>query len=111
MLPGLTERYGVTAYADYKLAEVTDNGAVIEVATKMFTLDHKGEVISSLKAGDRKELKADSVVVSIGLRPNEKITEQLNAAGVKVIEVGSAKRAGNVIDATHDAYEAVYNLD
>ncbi len=111
MLLDMIQAYGVEVYADYKLAEVTDEGAVVEVSNKLFKLNPRGEVISSLKAGERLTLKADSVVISVGLRPNETITEELTAKGAKVIEIGSTKRAGNVIDATHDAFETVYALD
>ena len=111
MLKDMIEAYGVEVYEDYKLVEVTDTGAVIEVANKMFTLGKIGEVVSSKKKGDRLTLNADKVVLSIGLKPNPNITKQLTEKGVKVIEIGSAVKAGNVINATHDAYEAVYNLD
>lgn len=111
MLRDMIEAYNVDVYADHKLVEVTDEGAVIEVAAKMFTLTKTGEVSSSLNPGERKLLKADSVVISIGLQPNPTLTEELSALGASVIEIGSTKHAGNVIDATHDAYEAVYALD
>lgn len=111
MLRDMIEAYGVEVCADYKLVEVTDEGAVIEVANKMFKLNPMGELVSTLNAGERKELKADTVIISVGLRPNETLTGELTEKGATVIEVGSTKRAGNVIDATHDAYEAVYALD
>lgn len=111
MLQDMIKAYNVDVCADYKLVEVTDEGAVVEVANKLFTIDMAGNLLTSLKAGDRKTLKADKVILSIGLKPNKTITEELRAIGAEVIEVGSTKRAGNVIDATHDAYEAVYALD
>lgn len=111
MLRDMIQAYGVETYTNYKLVEVTDEGAVVEVATKLFKLNPEGEVIFSQKPGERLTLKADTVVISIGLRPNATITEELTAKGAKVIEIGSTKRAGNVIEATHDAYETVYALD
>lgn len=111
MLLDMIKAYNVDVCADYKLAEVTDEGAVVEVAKKLFTIDMGGSLLTSLKAGDRKTLKADKVILSVGLKPNKTITEDLRALGAEVIEVGSTKRAGNVIDATHDAYEAIYALD
>lgn len=111
MLKDMMEAYGVEVCANYKLLEITDEGAVLEVARKQFTLGQTGEVLTSMTPGERKVLKADNVVLSLGLKPNANIAQQLTAKGVRVIEVGSAKQVGNVIDATHDAYEAVYNLD
>lgn len=111
MLRDMIEAYGVEVYADYKLAEVTEEGAVIEVAAKMFTLNPNGEVHSSLHAGARRTLKADTIVMSVGLHPNATLTRELTEKGATVIEAGSTQHAGNVIDATHSAYEAVYALD
>ena len=111
MLLDMIKAYNVDVCANYKLAEVTDEGAVVEVAKKLFTIDMGGNLLTSMKAGDRKMLKADKVILSVGLKPNRTITEELRAFGAEVLEVGSTKRAGNVIDATHDAYEAIYALD
>ncbi len=111
MLHDMIKAYGVDVLADYKLVEVNDEGAVVEVAKKLFTIDQAGNLLTSLKAGDRMAVKADKVILSVGLKPNATITEELRALGANVIEVGSTKKAGNVIDATHDAYEAVYALD
>ena len=111
MLLDMIEAYGIELYNDYKVIEILDDGVEIEVANKMFTLAPDGSIASSLKAGDRKTLHADTVVLSIGLRPNPTITQELTDLGVQVIEVGSAIRNGNVIDATHGAYEAIYGLE
>ena len=111
MLKDMIEAYGVQVYTDSRLVEVTDHGAVIEVANNMFIIDDRGAVTESKKAGTRTVLTADTVVISIGLRPNKSIAAELEAKGAKVISVGSAVRAGNVIDATKAAFDAVYNLD
>ncbi len=110
MLKDMIEYYGVKVYADYKLVEVTDDGAVIEVSRKMFKLGSKG-IESSMHAGEQIVLKADNVVISVGLRPNVNIAAELEAKGIRVISIGSAKKAGNVLDSTHDAFETVYALD
>lgn len=111
MLKDMLEAYNVTVYTDYKLTEVTDDGAVIEVANKLFRLGDDGSVTESKEQGCKLTLKADSVVLSIGLKPNPSLARRFEGLGVKVMEVGSAVKAANVINATHDAYEAVYSLD
>ncbi|MBR3584693.1 MAG: FAD-dependent oxidoreductase [Oscillospiraceae bacterium] len=111
MLKDMIEYYGIKVYSDYRLAEVTDEGAVIEAARKMVILGRNGGVVTNIDAGNRVALPADTVIVSIGLKPVANLTQELTERGIRVIEVGSAKKAGNVVDATHDAYEAVYGLD
>lgn len=111
MLNDMIEAYNIDVYTDYKLVEVTEEGAVIEVANKIIKLAPTGTVALSMNSGDKKTLKADTVVVSIGLAPNANCADALREKGIEVIEVGSAVKAGNVIDATHSAYEAIYGLE
>ena len=70
-----------------------------------------GEVTSSLTKGDQIQLKADKVVLSIGMRPNHKFTEELQKAGIQVIEAGSAVKPGFILKAVKSGFDAVYNLD
>lgn len=53
------------------------------------------------------EIAADWVVVAIGREPSsDPLAEQLRAAGVETVTVGSADRPGRVYDALHSAYFA-----
>ena len=94
MLTDLLEHYGAKVIAGHKLIAVTDEGVVL----------------ANSESGEEMTVKADKAVLSIGLKPNATIEEELAAKGVNVIKIGSAKKAGNVIDATRDAFDAVYNL-
>ena len=50
----MMDAYGVEVCANYKLLEVTDEGAVLEVARKLFTLGQTGEVLTSMTLGERR---------------------------------------------------------
>lgn len=49
--------------------------------------------------------------MSIGLKPNKSMAYDLVGKNVEIYEIGSARRAGNVINAIHDAFNVVYNFD
>ena len=93
MLKDMMEYYHVSIYTGSRLVEVNDEGAVIEAD------------------GETKLLKADSVVLSIGMRRNPSMKEALTGNGIEVYEIGSGKQPGNIYKAVHDAFEVVYNLD
>lgn len=92
MLKDMLEYYGVTVCTGYSLAEVTDKGAILA------------------KDDECVEVEADKVIMAVGLKPVDNIAEELEAAGAKVVKIGSAVRNGNVIDATHGAFRAIYEL-
>ena len=95
MLNDMLDHYKVERVCAHKLVSVTDTGAVVE----------------SVSDGERKELSADDVIISIGLKPNPTFASELNGKGIDVYEIGSARRAGSVIHAVHDAFEVVYNFE
>ena len=93
MLKDMMEYHNVPVYTGHKLVEINDSGALIESSE-----------------GERKTLIADTVIMSIGMRPNPSLKEDLAGNGIDVYEIGSGKRQGNIYKAVHDAYEIVYNL-
>ena len=110
MLKDMIKEYGIELYTNYKLVEITDDGVIVEVAKKLFTLNKDVTVNTSMTQGEQMELKADSVVISLGMRSNPNIAEELRELGANVIEVGSAKKPGFILTAVHGGFEAVYNL-
>lgn len=86
-------------------------GAEIITAHKLVAVSDEGAILADAESGEKMTVKADSVVLSIGLRPNPTIEQELTEKGAEVYKVGSANRAGNVIDSTSEAFSVVYNLD
>lgn len=111
MLKDMIAEYGIDLYTNYKLVEIKDDGVVVEVARKLFTLNKDVTVNTSMVQGEQMELKADSVVISLGMRSNPNITDELKALGAEVVEVGSARKPGFILTAVQGGFEAVYNLD
>ncbi|MBQ3459993.1 MAG: FAD-dependent oxidoreductase [Solobacterium sp.] len=53
---------------------------------------------------------ADLIVQALGYRPDNHLAEVFKDCAEKVIEIGDCTGIGNIIGATTDAYEAVWNL-
>jgi len=86
-------------------------------ADAAFYLGHRLEAVRAdgvelreVKTGKVKKLPADGVVLSIGLRPNDALTEGLKALGVPVVAVGDAQKIGRIAGAVHSAYEAAMQV-
>ena len=93
MLKDMLEYHKVPVYTGHRLLSINDEGAVIAASDGSETI-----------------LKADTVVVSIGMRSNPSFASELSGTGISVYEIGSGKRVGNIYNAVHDAFEIIYNL-
>lgn len=86
--------FGVRVLTGTSLAEVSDEGAVVEdVGTHERTL-----------------LEADSVVVAVGFRPLASLADELRKRGLDVWEVGDGRSVGNIMTAVHEARAAANEL-
>ena len=50
------------------------------------------------------------VLTGVGYRPDQSLSEAFEGAADKVISIGDCTGIGNIIGATTDAYEAVWDL-
>ena len=57
-----------------------------------------------------KEDPSDLVVQVLGYRPDKRLAEVFEGTAEKVVSIGDCTGIGNIISATTDAYEAVWNL-
>ena len=93
MIGDLFEAKGVKVYTGTKLAEITDEGAVVE------------------KADGTKELfAADTVISAMGFRPVPNKKEDWKELNVPIYEAGDATGAGTIMKAVWEAYEIANSL-
>lgn len=60
------------------------------------------------KGGEQVELKADSVVLALGVRPNAGTVKTFKDAFENVMVVGDARQGGRIATAIREGYEAAY---
>ena len=76
--------------------------------TKLLGADETGVSVEDVKTLERKKLEADSLVLSLGVKPAGDLARQLDKLSVRRIwRVGDALRSGTIADACHSAYDTV----
>ncbi|GGM29329.1 NADH:flavin oxidoreductase [Paraliobacillus quinghaiensis] len=66
--------------------------------------------LSEVKLGSQKQIEADHVVLSIGVKPRIGLLEQLKQEFQNVIVIGDAHKSGRVSDAVREGFEQSYIL-
>ena len=61
--------------------------------------------------GEQVELKADSVVLALGVRPNAGTVKEFKDAFANVMVVGDARQGGRIATAIREGYEAAYTFE
>lgn len=107
----LSSEYVTTAHKMMLQDMMEDQKIEIMAAHKIVAVTDEGAVVEPTDGGERMTIPADKVVLSIGLKPNPSMALDLVGRGVEIYEIGSARRAGNVITAIHDAFNVVYNFE
>ena len=67
-------------------------------------------VAENLVSHEMETYEADLVVQALGYRPDNSLLDAFDGCAEKVIAIGDCTGIGNIIGATSDAYEAVWNL-
>jgi 2,4-dienoyl-CoA reductase-like NADH-dependent reductase (Old Yellow Enzyme family)/thioredoxin reductase len=90
------------------MKRLKDLPVTVHAETELLRISDGEVTVRRPPAGDEQSLgHFDSVVVSVGQKPYDPLSEALRNAGVRVIAVGDAVTPGQVFDATHSAYQAV----
>lgn len=92
-------------------ALIDDLGVKVETGCKIVEVSSDGAVVEPSEGGERRLIPADTVVMSIGMKPNPSLSKELTEKGIRTFEIGSGKRPGSIFEAVHDAFEVVYHLD
>ena len=69
-----------------------------------------GIIVNNVDSGEELKIAADSVVLSLGYRPDQSLAAPLEAAGIPVKLVGSAIKDGTIAPATRTGYEVGANI-
>lgn len=81
------------------------------LSTKLESIGENGITVCGVKDGVKEELKADAVVLCMGVRPDDALAEELEKTGIKVVKAGDAVKSGTIADACHSAYEAAMKIE
>jgi len=85
----IVKESGVSVYTDAKAKAITAEGLVIE------------------QGGEEKTLPCDTLIVAVGLVPNNALADELTARGIKVVTAGDAKAPRKILQAVREGFFAV----
>ncbi len=91
-LKKILNEYEVGAYVNTKVVEILDDGVIVENSQGQFTL------------------AAETVVLALGYKPNNGLTEQLKEIHHNVITIGGALKTGNALDAIKEGFDVGISL-
>lgn len=98
---------------DDELERILPFGTKILTSTMLSAIDSDRKTVSlkDVKTGTESELKADYVVLALGVRPENNEADALKQLGVEhIYKVGDAVRSGNIAAACHSAYDTVMSI-
>ncbi|MDL2314219.1 FAD-dependent oxidoreductase, partial [Desulfovibrio sp. OttesenSCG-928-C14] len=87
-----------------------ENKVEIITGSRLDSVNDAGATIMSCSCEEKREIPADSVIISIGFRPVESLAEKLYGTGIEVYQAGDANRIGSIRTAVSDAYEIARGL-
>ena len=72
---------------------------------------NSGEILlQHVKKPEQQVVPCDITVLALGSRPDNALTSELQAAGIKVTAIGDCSKVGKIADATKAAYEAAIKI-
>lgn len=89
------EKYKVDVYTNTLLKEVTEDGILVE----------------DTKTGESREIKADKVVIAIGVKPVNEIYTELLGEFENIYALGDAMRQGKIVDAVRTGHIRALELE
>ena len=95
---------------DDEMERLKPAGTQFRTGLKLLSVEPGRAVAEETKSGKRVEIPADSVVLSLGVRPVHPLLGELEGKVGKLVCVGDAVSSGTIADAVHSAYERCCEL-
>ena len=96
---------------DDEMERIRPYGTKILTGTKLCSIEDGGVTVEDKATGEQSKIKADRVVLAMGVRPQTKLADELKDLGVKnVFCVGDAEKSGTIAHACHSAYDTVMQI-
>jgi pyruvate/2-oxoglutarate dehydrogenase complex dihydrolipoamide dehydrogenase (E3) component len=103
MLPEIGAGAGMAVILDLKQRMAPYNPTYLP-SHKLVKITTDGVELESLKSGSSVFVRANTVILALGVRPQKDVVDYFKAAFPDARVVGDAVRGGRIIDATQDAY-------
>ena len=95
-------------FVDDSMSRIKPYGTEILLNTKLVSVNESGIVVED-KNGKR-SIDVDSVVLSMGVRPDNALCSELEKAGIRCCAVGDADKGGTIGNATQSAFHTAMTI-
>ena len=90
---------------------LNEGGAHFHMQSKLLEITDHSVITENVKTGEKTETECDLVVLSLGVTPKDDIYKKLSGEFDKVFNVGDSAGGGKIMDATREAFMAMWDLD
>ena len=77
----------------------------------LVSVEANGVTVRNTKTGERAFIPADTVILSMGVKPDKELEASIKATGIPTYAVGDAVKSGTIADACHSAYDTVKEIN
>lgn len=91
-------------YREFSLLSLESLGVNILTRTTVEEIKDSGVIVN--RQGQRYPIEADTVVLAVGSKPNQKLANQLKKLGIEHHIVGDCAGVGNIFKAVHEGFDA-----
>ena len=97
---------------DDALPKLKSAGTQFFASSKLTEIQSDCVVVENTKTGEKKNIAADFVVLSLGCRPDNSLLDEIkDGKSYKVINIGDSVKIGRIANATQAAFDAVMSVD
>ncbi len=97
---------------DDALPKLKAAGTQFFASSKLTEIQSDCVVVENTKTGEKKNIAADFVVLSLGCRPDNSLLDEIkDGKSYKVINIGDSVKIGRIANATQAAFDAVMSVD
>ena len=97
---------------DDALPKLKAAGTQFFASSKLTDIQSDCVVVENTKTGEKKNIGADFVVLSLGCRPDNTLLEEIkDGKSYKVINIGDSVKIGRIANATQAAFDAVMSVE
>lgn len=95
---------------DDALPKLRAADTVFLTSTKLADIKENGIIVNDLKTGVTSEIECDKVVLSMGVRPDDSLYNEIKDEFKNVYKIGDCVKTGRIFNATQDGYNIVKSI-
>lgn len=95
---------------DDALPKLRAADTVFLTSTKLADVKENGIIVNNLKTGVTSEIECDKVVLSMGVRPDDALYNEIKDEFKNVYKIGDCVKTGRIFNATQDGYNIAKSI-